>query len=571
MLATVFAGADVQATDRAREYFTGFPPSSPSIALLRGGKLLYMMERRDIEAASAERIADQLMEDPDKALDTKVREELGLDPDELGSSWGAAIYSFVAFGIGAVIPLVPFLLASGDVAFISALALSFAALFAVGAAVSIVTGKSMLFSGVRQVLIGAAAAAVTYGFCPYLFAHTAHIQLLLCGGIPICLLLLHRLADAPSVARGLALALALVVQALACAYYGVFAGLLVAYAALFLAVSRGLWRSRIYWVSLGAGAATTFALLLPWFSPYLMIRESGFGRTLQEASEYSANVQSYLASPAHAHGWLLALIAGGPPWTEVLFPGLSALAFGAIGFALLLRRRGAFTANREIAFLYASIALLAMWVSFGPAAGLYALLFKIPVFDFLRAPARIGILVPLALSVFAAFAFRQLLGRLPVRGRPAAGIALCLLILVELHVAPFRWEPALPESPAYRTLAAMPRAPLAAFPFYSDRPAFPMHTRYMVYSTVHWQPMLNGYSDFIPDRFRRESSVLGSFPSKESFNVLRRRRVRYISLHWPRFGERQHEIRRRLEIYKPYLRTLAEDDRVSVYEIRGFP
>jgi len=57
---TVFAGADLEATEQARSYLTGFPPSSPSIALLRGGKLLYMMERRDIEAASAERIADQL-------------------------------------------------------------------------------------------------------------------------------------------------------------------------------------------------------------------------------------------------------------------------------------------------------------------------------------------------------------------------------------------------------------------------------------------------------------------------------------------------------------------------------
>jgi VIT1/CCC1 family predicted Fe2+/Mn2+ transporter len=113
------------------------------------------------------------MEDPDKALDTKVREELGLDPDQLGSSWGAAIYSFVAFGIGAVIPLVPFLLARGDVAFTGALALSFAALFAVGAAVSIVTGKSMLFSGVRQVLIGAAAAAVTYAVGSLIGANVA--------------------------------------------------------------------------------------------------------------------------------------------------------------------------------------------------------------------------------------------------------------------------------------------------------------------------------------------------------------------------------------------------------------
>src|SRR5688500_3497495 len=60
VIGTVFAGADIEATDRARSYFTGFPPSSPSIALLRGGKLLYLMERKDIEVASADRIADQL-------------------------------------------------------------------------------------------------------------------------------------------------------------------------------------------------------------------------------------------------------------------------------------------------------------------------------------------------------------------------------------------------------------------------------------------------------------------------------------------------------------------------------
>jgi putative YphP/YqiW family bacilliredoxin len=60
VVATVFAGADLEATDRARGLFTGFPPSSPSVALLRDGKLVYMMERRDIESRSAEMIADQL-------------------------------------------------------------------------------------------------------------------------------------------------------------------------------------------------------------------------------------------------------------------------------------------------------------------------------------------------------------------------------------------------------------------------------------------------------------------------------------------------------------------------------
>jgi vacuolar iron transporter family protein len=111
------------------------------------------------EAAS---IAARLFEDPERALDTLVREELGLDPDELGSPFGAAFGSFVAFAIGAVVPVVPYVLAAGSVAFIGSFVLSLAALFGVGAAVSLLTGRGVLFSGARQVVIGAAAALVTY-------------------------------------------------------------------------------------------------------------------------------------------------------------------------------------------------------------------------------------------------------------------------------------------------------------------------------------------------------------------------------------------------------------------------
>jgi VIT1/CCC1 family predicted Fe2+/Mn2+ transporter len=92
-----------------------------------------------------------------------VREELGLDPDELGSPWGAALSSFIAFAAGAVVPLAPFLLSTGVPALLAALGLSFLALFVVGALVSLVTGRGLLFSGARQVAIGAIAAAVTFG------------------------------------------------------------------------------------------------------------------------------------------------------------------------------------------------------------------------------------------------------------------------------------------------------------------------------------------------------------------------------------------------------------------------
>ena len=110
----------------------------------------------------AEKIAARLFENPELALDTLIREELGLDPSELGSPVGAATGSFVAFALGAAVPVLPYLLASGSGAFVASIVLSLLALFMVGAAVSLLTGRGFLFSGARQVLIGAAAATVTF-------------------------------------------------------------------------------------------------------------------------------------------------------------------------------------------------------------------------------------------------------------------------------------------------------------------------------------------------------------------------------------------------------------------------
>jgi hypothetical protein len=416
-----------------------------------------------------------------------------------------------------------------------------------------------------------AAAALMFAFCPYLFAHTAHIQLLLCGGIPLSLLMFHRMVDAPSRRRGFALGATLALQALSCAYYGIFAGLMVGYAVLFYAASRRLWRNRAYWSATAIAAATAGICVLPFFAPYIAIQKGwGFGRTLAEATRYAANPQSYLASPARAHGWLLALIADGPRWTEVLFPGFLALVFGGIGLVLLLRSRTSGSSGRDGALLR-SLGALAVWASFGPAAGLYTVLSYIPVFSFLRAPSRFAIVLMLSLAVFAAFAFQHLLRQLPENRRVAMAMVLALAVLAELRIAPFRWDDALPQPAGYRMLAKMRDGPIAHFPFYGGREAFPLHSRYMVYSTLHWKPMLNGYSDFIPDRFRTESFVLDSFPSTDSFKVLQRHRTRYIGIHWNRFGDRSEEIEVRLQPFMRHLRTIAADDNITLYEIVSFP
>jgi VIT1/CCC1 family predicted Fe2+/Mn2+ transporter len=110
----------------------------------------------------AARIAHRLFQDPDAALDMLVREELGLDPDELGSPWGAAIGSMISFALGAAVPVIPFLFGGGLVITVVSLGASLVALFAVGAGVSLLTGRGMVFSGLRQLAIGLGAAIVTY-------------------------------------------------------------------------------------------------------------------------------------------------------------------------------------------------------------------------------------------------------------------------------------------------------------------------------------------------------------------------------------------------------------------------
>ena len=117
---------------------------------------------RGFAEAEAAAIAKQLMADPKIALETLVREELGLDPEELGSPWGASIGSFLAFAIGAFVPLLPFILLTGGTALAVSIGLTSLALFAVGASVSLLTGRSALYSGARQLLIGIAAAGITY-------------------------------------------------------------------------------------------------------------------------------------------------------------------------------------------------------------------------------------------------------------------------------------------------------------------------------------------------------------------------------------------------------------------------
>lgn len=127
-------------------------------------ELFLIYRAKGLDQPSAKQVAAQLMRDKNKALDTLTREELGLDPAELGGNpWSAAAVSFGLFPVGAIFPAMPFLWAHGGAAIVQCVGLSTAALAAIGVFTSLFNGRSATFSAFRQMVIGLVAAAFTFG------------------------------------------------------------------------------------------------------------------------------------------------------------------------------------------------------------------------------------------------------------------------------------------------------------------------------------------------------------------------------------------------------------------------
>lgn len=136
-------------------------------------ELALIYRAKGLGRPDAERLADTIMADREVALDTLAREELGLDPGQLGSPWTAAIFSLLSFAIGAFVVVLPYLIGSGTAAVAAAIGLALAAMFGVGATIGALNGRSALKMGLRQMLVGALAAAVTYGAGHLIGAHVS--------------------------------------------------------------------------------------------------------------------------------------------------------------------------------------------------------------------------------------------------------------------------------------------------------------------------------------------------------------------------------------------------------------
>jgi hypothetical protein len=424
----------------------------------------------------------------------------------------------------------------------------------------------------------AVLAGLMFAYCPFAFARQAHSQLLLIGFLPWAMLAFHRFIDRVSVARAFELGVVLWLTGLACAYYGIFAGGMVAFGTIFLGITRGYWRQVRYWGTVALAAAVCIGLTLPLFLPYLRMQDAtGFERPLD--GSYSANVSAWLISSAWAHRWWAPYL---PAASEVLFPGIIAIVCGVWGARLAVRRSPPSLVNdpasfgdvglkTDVGWFYITTAVLAFWTTFGPKAGLYTLLYyTIPVFSFLRAPSRTGIVVTLCLVVLAAPALVKVMNSRRGHGLFAL---LLLLVVADLYRAPLRMREAPPVPNVHRTLARLPRGPVIELPYWSERIAYHRHAEYMLASTYHWQPLVNGYSDHIPQDFRDQALPLSGFPSRESFSILEKIGARYVVAHLDLVDANAREslIQRLDTEYVNYLRPLEKSGEVWLYEIIAWP
>jgi hypothetical protein len=435
--------------------------------------------------------------------------------------------------------------------------------------VSFVASGAGMYYLVRYLVFdgrAAAVAAISFAFCPYVLAHTPHIQLMMTAGLPFAMLALHRLVDRPTPTRGALLGLTMTAQAFFCGYYAIFVGLMVGFAAAVLGSSRRLWKTRAFWSALIAAALVAIASALPLVVPYSThLWATGYTRSLESAREFSASWKDYFASAAYLHTPLLRM-AGHRPTADMLFPGFVALGLGSAGAAIGWRAGGRL---KETAIVYVSLALLAVWLSFGPAAGFYRALYAVvPGFTFLRAPSRFGLVVVFALSALAGIALAAWLARTK---RPALGTAIVAAVAIAELTAPLEFPPVRPADEGYRVLASLPAGPLLELPVYSRQFGF-VRASYMLNSTVHWMPLIDAYSDYIPDDFTAHMEALSEFPSREAFAVLEPIHARYAIFHTDVYTpEARAALIHRLTEFAPYLRERYRGESMWVYEIVEYP
>jgi len=410
-------------------------------------------------------------------------------------------------------------------------------------------------------LTGSMAAGLVGGsifaFAPHRFDHFDHLEMQFAFWIPWAVLAWHKaVEDGPPVVeaggqrsrgpvhRYWPVAALVTGQVLSCIYYGVF---LITWLALVTAFR--FWRMPSRAMKAGALFLVPPLIALAIYSiPYLHNREKVGDRRSGDVKAYSATVRDFISTPGtnQMYGWSEPL--GAPE--RHLFPGLVAVGLLVVGLWPPVNR----TALVHIVGLIAALEL-----TFGFNAHVYRFLYDwVLPFRGLRVPARAYVLVLLSVAVIAGMGLARLTA--PTTRRRVVVLTLIALVCLEYFTAP-RFKKVDREIPAtYLWLRGVEDAVVFEWPVTVPWRLYDMvDLTYMARSTIHWRPMLNGYSGFYPRSYLRLLLDMRSFPDTRSLNILRQRGATILVLHEVRGTRPSYSRAVERLLRDPYVQAIAQE------------
>jgi hypothetical protein len=396
-------------------------------------------------------------------------------------------------------------------------------------------------------------AALAFTYSSVRLVHHGHFQLVVGGAlVPLVLLLLLRLLEAPANRRGIALGVAFSVTALTASYYGAMMAVVVAVVVAGWFATQRRWPARASLVALGLAAAVVFVLVAPISLQYVRIQRDPIFRHAFDPT-MAARLGDFLAagSPNHLLHWFPVLGSASSPTRDLehrLFPGLVALALGAFGVLVIareVRARGARVGRARELVILGGTGVLVTTFAFGDWFRIdgrrvwlpFALLrHGVPGFAGIRAVSRFAILGELALALFAAVGFDRISQRVrPARGAPLTG-ALVVLVVIEsaIGIQFVRVPTSRDDGGVDIALRRAPRGVVLELPILSAVSGGPewafVETPRQLAAIRDGDPRVNGYSGFQPAGFDERARVLNHFPGPVALAQARALGVRYVIL-----------------------------------------
>jgi hypothetical protein len=395
-----------------------------------------------------------------------------------------------------------------------------------------------------------------FAFNAHTLTRLPHMQALHPEFLPLTLLAFDTVIRAPGVRHVLALAAWYTLNALTSMHLFVFATIALI---LGILVRPADWigaRFLLVFSRLALAGLIVVVVLWPFIEPYWYVyRHVGLVRSLDDIRVFAASWRDYLTTPSRVHfNW----------WSRNFFSG-TALFPGAIATLLTLVAVGRGTAFRDprarmcLAFGIAGIVL-----SFGPKVPGFATLYAVfPMIRIIRGAARYGYLGIVAAAMLAGWGVVELKRIAGAKAWPALVVVLIAAAAGEALCAPiwYRRVDAVPR--IYAMIRNEPDAVVVEFPFYNGGNGAPANVRYMLNSTEHWKPMLNGFSGFIPPSYHENFVGLRNFPDEPSIARLRDRGVTHVFVHSADMAPGVNDTLARTAGF----RRLAAEDGIVLYRL----